>query len=233
MTNERLVRYCKENLDLKNVELGDEYYYSNLPLCIIDAVFSISIRYTATQNVVERFCKYFKIEKSRQDKNSYPPKETQLSINEFIDFYKQYDIDFFTKNIFDNRCRTSSRNGILKSEAVLEFAKVLQNFNVNYFQDINKSLLLNEDFEREIKKIKGQGSGISLAYFFMLAGSENLIKPDRMVKRFVEDATNETIPSNKLMQVFNDVFLILTKEFPHLTLRELDHEIWKYQRKNS
>ena len=52
-------------LDLKNAKLSDEYYYSCLPICIIDAVYSIGVTYKSVQNTVSRYADYFGIEKFR------------------------------------------------------------------------------------------------------------------------------------------------------------------------
>jgi hypothetical protein len=226
MYSNEISKYCINKLDLNNAILSNEYYYSNLPLCIIDAVFSISIKYTTTQNVVQRFSSYINIDKFRQYGSSFPRIDKQYSINQFIDFYEENNIDFITNNVYKNKCRTSTVNGILKSKAVLEFAKVLQKHEINYFQDLTK-VVNNANFERDIKHIKGQGSGISLSYFFMLAGDENLIQPDRMVERFVEDCIGKKLSTNELTQLFLKVIKILKDTYPNLTLRELDHEIWK------
>lgn len=228
MYSNEISKYCINKLDLNNTKLSNEYYYSSLPLCIIDAVFSISIQYTTTQNVVQRFSNYANIDKFRQYGSNFPQINKQYSINQFIDFYKENDIDFVTNNVYKNRCRTSTVNGILKSKAVLEFAKVLQKYEINYFQDLAK-VMNNANFEKDIKYIKGQGSGISLSYFFMLAGDENLIKPDRMVERFVEDCIGKKLSTNELTQLFSKVIKILKVTYPNITLRELDHEIWKFK----
>ena len=36
--------------------LPDEYRYASLPICVVDAVFSIGVRYISTQRVVKNFC---------------------------------------------------------------------------------------------------------------------------------------------------------------------------------
>ena len=43
---DQLVDFCKNTLTLEDVKLGDEFYYQSLPLCVIDAVFSIGVRYS-------------------------------------------------------------------------------------------------------------------------------------------------------------------------------------------
>lgn len=57
-----------------------------------------------------------------------------------------------------------------------------------------------------------------------------LLSSHRMIRRFVEEHTGQALSSFELTQLFNEVIGILKSDFPHLTLRELDHEIWKYQR---
>lgn len=54
------------------------------------------------------------------------------------------------------------------------------------------------DFEAEITQIPCQRSGISLRYLYMLAGSEEFIKPDRMINRFVYEATGKLLALKKL-----------------------------------
>ena len=224
----QFIQISINKLDLNNAKLDIGHYYSSLPHCIIDAVFSIGIKYTATRNVVERFSKYLELDTFRKFGSDFPNTDEQYSINQFIDFYQNDEIDFITIDVYKNKCRTSTVNGILKSEAVLEFAKVLQQYEINYFQDLAK-VINNASFERDIKYIKGQGSGISLSYFFMLAGDENLIKPDRMIERFVTDCIGKKLSTYELTKLFPDAIKKLNTDYPNLTLRELDHEIWKHQ----
>jgi BarA-like signal transduction histidine kinase len=63
----------------------------------------------------------------------------------------------------------------------------------------------------------------------LLAGDENFIKADRMTERFVENCIKKKLSTNELIQLFSNVIKDLKSDFPNLTLRELDHEIWKYQ----
>ncbi|MFS0809480.1 hypothetical protein [Shouchella sp. 1P01AA] len=57
MTNEalKIANYCRQELDLKQAQLPDEYYYSHLTLCVIDSVFSIGVRYEGVRNTVKRY----------------------------------------------------------------------------------------------------------------------------------------------------------------------------------
>ena len=229
MENRTIADCCKRLLDLKNARLGEEYYYSSLPLCVIDAVFSIGIRYTITRNVVNNFCTKIKINRSRKYGNTYPSIENQFSIESLLNLYNQFSIDDITDTFFRSRNRTSTKNGILKSEAVLHFATVLKKNEINYFQDL-PPFIGNEEFENCLKEIPGQGSGISTSYFYMLAGEENFIKADRMIIRFIQKCIHRTPTANEASRLIINALEILKEEFPNLTPRILDHVIWNYQR---
>jgi hypothetical protein len=223
-----IAEFCKAKLDLRNATLPDEYGYQSLPLCIIDAVFSIGVRYTGTRNTVSKFCRHCGLNETSQVR---PPNiATQLSIADFIAIYDRYGVTGMAEKIYQNRQRTSSDNGILKAEAVLEFARTLRRFEVNYFQDMGK-VFENPDFEVAIKKIRGQGSGLSLRYFYMLAGSDDYVKPDRMLARFIESAIHRSLTIEESHDVIVGASKLLAEEYPHLTPRALDHLIWKYQRR--
>jgi predicted ATPase len=64
------------------------------------------------------------------------------------------------EKVYQNKQRTSTSNGFLKAEAAYHFARVVQKFDVEYLQDVNK-ILGDEKFETDIARIPGQGSGDS------------------------------------------------------------------------
>jgi hypothetical protein len=131
--------------------------------------------------------------------------------------------------VFRNRQRTSPRSGILKAEAVQRFAEVLLHHKVQYFQDISRAAE-DESLEKSILAIPGQGSGLSLRYFWMLAGSDEFIKPDRMVLRFLESALSRPVSVHEAQNLLSGACDLLKKDHPNLTPRLLDHEVWKHQR---
>ncbi len=222
-----LVHHCMNCLDLNSVELDRDYGYDDLPSCVIDAVFSMGVTYTSTRNTVARFHSFFDIPQGEKSKNFSP--DNRLSVREFLKFYDEYGVEGMTEQVYQNRQRTSTRNGILKSEAVLRFSEVLAQYGVEYLENVGK-ILGNPDFEQEIQMIPGQRSGISLRYFYMLAGSDDFIKPDRMIDRFVRQATGKSFTPDEATDLIRKSCSILAKTYPGLTPRTLDSEIWRYQR---
>lgn len=220
---------CKKHLDLKNAKLSPEFYYNSLPLCVIDAVFSPGIRYSKTRQIVIDFCNKVGIKRLREYGSSYPPVEEQFSISSFLDIYRKRSVDEITDDFYRSRQRTSTRAGILKSVACFKFAKVLKDYGINYFQDL-PPLIGNKGLEDSIKKIPGQRSGLTINYFYMLAGEENFIKPDRWIIRFIESCLGRKVDSNEASSLIMSAHKILVSDFPTLTPRQLDHEFWKYKR---
>jgi hypothetical protein len=219
---DKVETFCYEQFaDKKDFVLPDEYSYGHLPLCVIDSVFSIGVRYEGVKNVIKRFCDYYKIDRISS--------KNELTTTDILALIEQLSIIELTEKVFQNRQRTSASNGILKSQAVVLFLKVLQKFRVERFGDIEK-IMTNVQFENEIKEIPGQKSGISLKYFFMLAGSDNLIKPDRMILRFLENITGQKLSLNNCQVIQIAVTERLKKRGFNITAKKLDNLIWSYQR---
>lgn len=227
-TIELISRCCIENLELKSAQLGNEYFYALMPLCVVDSVFSIGVNYKGVINTIKRLCDYFELEEYRNEAE-IPSIEGQVSTTQFLQLVEDKTPDFLASQIYKNRQRTSTSNGILKVEAVNRFLLVLKQFKTEYFQDI-PALINNIDFEKSIKEIPGQKSGISLKYFFMLAGSDDLIKPDRMIMRFLENITKQKVSLKDSQTILMNVSEELNKRGYSIAPRLLDNIIWNYQR---
>lgn len=207
--------------DKKEFELPSEYNYCHLPLCVIDAVFSIGVRYQSVTNTVNRFCNYFKIEKSSSNK--------ELTVSGFLALIEGESIQSIAENVFGNRQRTSAKNGILKAEAVMQFHQTLRKFHCESLNDV-KQFVNNNELEDAIKLIPGQKSGISFKYFLMLAGTDDLIKLDRMIGRFLESLGIKNITIYESQILFGHVVAQMSGFGFNLTPRKLDNLIWNYQR---
>ncbi len=100
------------------IEVADEYGYTSLPLCVIDSVFSIGVRYESVRNVIDRYCRRFDLPK-QAPKGTVPLRDQQESITGFLIRVVPIDADRLATEVFGNRQRTSARNGILKANAVV------------------------------------------------------------------------------------------------------------------
>ena len=110
--------------NLENAVLGREYFYHSLPLCVIDAVFSIGVLYRNAQKAVEAWCAVqypnWPIARTLSENRRY-------TIGDFVRLTDGKQGLALTQTFFGgNRQRTSTRNGILKADATVRFAKALQ-----------------------------------------------------------------------------------------------------------
>ena len=221
--------FCQHHLVLQGASLGDEYFYQSLPFCVIDAVYSIGVKYKGVQNVVKRYGEYFGLQEFREPRNQVPPTSEQQPLSELLEKMDALGIEKFTKEIFNNRQRTSPRAGILKSEAIFRFATVLCDNGMSFLQDV-PSRVLDARLAAQLGQISGQTSGISTSYFFMLVGTESLIKPDRWIGRFLKRCLNAEPDAEVAQFLISSACEILLTRYPDLTPRLLDNVIWNYER---
>ncbi|WP_170335518.1 hypothetical protein [Ruegeria arenilitoris] len=213
---------------LKPLPLPAEFFYASLPLCVIDAVFSIGVTYTSTANTVARFC-----ERQGWTMSLAPdaPRSTgEHTISEFLALFDGLTAEQMADDLFGNRQRTSTRSGILKAEAVRQYAEALQANGIEDFGDMTETRLTM--IKKQVRDIPGQGSGISFDYFRMLAGNDNLIKPDRMVQRYVAKALKmkpEHVTPEFARAVLQNAILVLTERGCNWSPRQLDYAIWHWE----
>ena len=224
-----LAKVLDANLDLAAADLPREYFYQSLPLCVLDAVFSIGIRYKQVENLVNRYCRHFNLRVYRDHGAPYQSVQEQEPISKFISRVESLGPQAFAQTVLENRTRTSAVNGILKADAALRFAHVLRRFDVDCFQDV-ASVLRDDSFVGAIKAIPGQGSGLSLSYFRMLCGDEDLAKPDRHVLAFLAGHLGYAATPQDAQRLLEEATAKLRQRYPDLTLRKLDYAIWNYQR---
>ena len=135
------IAYCETELDLHQKLViekktdPNETFYKSLPLCIIDAVFSIGVKYTSVMKAEENFISYFNLNIDRE----YPFKNKEYTIDQFIKDMKTFSsFDEAAAKGFKNKQRTSSCNGILKAEACYLVAKVFEGHKINTLDDFRK-----------------------------------------------------------------------------------------------
>ncbi|MBN8630055.1 MAG: hypothetical protein J0L76_04275 [Rhodobacterales bacterium] len=224
---ERLADYI-EAIGLVPAQDADAYRYASLPLCVIDAVFSIGVTYESTVATVARVCDRLgwpRLAPSRATRGAGPQGLTNL-----LEAHAGLTAEAAAEHIYGNRQRTSSKSGILKAEAVRLFAEALLTAGIDSFPDITPDRMGLA--EALVLGLPGQGSGIAFDYFRMLAGDDSFIKPDRMVLRFVATALDlPTEPNPRLSSV---LVLLAARELARRghdwTPRTLDYAIWVKQR---
>lgn len=195
--------------------------YASLALALIDAVWSIGVRYTGVLNVLHRY------RAARRGVGADPDRDTPADLIAFIGSCGGPDTFAAAVN---NRQRTSSRNGILKADAVLRVAQVLVDAEVQSTEDLAAA---TPDQLAEVRRswtaITGQGSGLSWDYFLMLAGRQG-VKADRMVRRFVADALG--VGEHEVSQRETHALITGAATQLQVPISRLDYAIWLHQSVN-
>jgi hypothetical protein len=224
-----VAQFVRDHIQLEGARLPDEFYYAHLPLCIIETIFSLGIRYQTVQLLIQRYGAHQGIPTYRPRSEALPARDQQQSVTAALALAESYGAEALAAKVFKNRCRTSTRNGILKADAVLRALRIFKRLGVEYLQDAQMLYSL-PSIEAEFRAIPGQGAGISWSYLLMLAGDENLIKPDRMIQRFLFTATGKTQTMQESQQILEAACAVLKAEYTNLTPRLLDYKIWEWQR---
>lgn len=203
--------------------------WCHLSLCVIDAVFSIGARYGSTWRVARRYADHAGLEPVTAPAASVAAGTyvgTEQALGDFRAGIQEFSDDEFA-DLLKNRQRTSTQSGILKSSAVRQYADVLIEHQVETLADV--SALLGDharvkEVESDLALVRGHGSGIRVAYLWMLAGDDHHVKADRMVMGWLRQVLGRAVQSAEAAE-------LVVAAAPGLaaTPWELDHAIWRRQ----
>jgi hypothetical protein len=196
--------------------------YESLALAILDAVWSIGVRYASVMNVLDRY------REARLRERADPERDTPQNLADVVDGVGGPEA---FAGVVSNRQRTSARGGILKAEAVRLAAGVLVAAGIATPQELAAASPGELAAVRDRwMKVAGQRSGISWDYFLMLSGSQG-VKADRMVCRFVAQA----LGVDELSVSPRQAHALVTAVAAHLDVdvSQLDYAIWLHQSGNS
>ena len=229
---EVVAAYADTHLDLESAQLSNAYYYQSLPFCIIDAVFSLGVRYGQVENVIRNAAKVTDWNIFRSNGSSFLSPHQQKKISDLLNEINEHKNPCQT--LFNNRgyANPSARNvpKVQKADLVHKFVGVLKRHEIETFQDL-ASYGNPDALDAELCALPALTSGVGVRYFRMLSGDENQVKPDRMIQRFIRDAIGKNLDANACVTVIQSACQIIKAKYSSLTPRLLDHEIWKFQRK--
>lgn len=203
--------------------------WCHLSLCVIDAVFSIGARYGSTWRAARRYADRARLEPVTAPAASVAAGDyasTEQALDSFRADTKELSDDEFA-DLLDNRQRTSPRGGILKALAVRQYVDVLADHQVETLGDVS-ALLSNhvrvKEVESELARIRGHGSGVRVAYLWMLSGDDHHVKADRMVIGWTSKVLGRSVWPVEASE------LIIVAAAPlGATPWELDHALWRRQ----
>jgi hypothetical protein len=202
--------------------------HTSVALAAIDSVWGINSRWTSVRNVIERY----RHARQRIDDGHSNPADTNDpdadTPEDLLAFIESCGGADAFADVVQNRQRTSTRNGILKAEAVRQVASVLRDHRIRTPADVlaassEQLAELREDWTQ----IPGQRSGLSLDAFLLGTGRGS-VKADRMVRRFVADALEA--PGEGSVKPARAAALVEeAAALAQIDARRLDAAIWQYE----
>lgn len=194
-------------------------YPRSLAMCVIDAIWSMGVRYGAVGNVVSRYREIRSAEGGDADQDG------ASDLLRCIDLL--HGADGFAESV-RNRQRVSTHPGaVRKAEAVHRAARALCDAGVETVVDLRAAAA--GPHATRVKglwlTLPGQGSGVSWHYLLMLAGLAG-VKPDRMICRFVARALGR----RRIAPAEAACLVVRAAELLDVSPRVLDHEIWRHER---
>jgi hypothetical protein len=193
-----------------------------LPLCILDATFGINTNYGQVQNVIARYCKYYRIQKIREPRTELPPRTAQISVSTFVGQIERLGPATFASSVVSNNGKV--RN-VLKAEIALQFARTVKGHGIETLQDMQNSLA-DRRLEADLRDIYGIGAG-ALGNFMALSGSDDRVHPSRHLIKFCEEATSTDLSADATVDLMHQAWDDLRSSYPGITLRMVDYEIWR------
>jgi hypothetical protein len=200
----------------------------HLPVCVLDAVFSINTRYSTTVAVCDRYATNQGLDPHLldvADAHSVIGTEAEQPVDALASLGRRLGPDRLAVEVLSNRGRTSTRGGILKAEAAVRYAEVLADADVHTLDDVAALL---PDFarldavERRLRAVPGNGGhDVRLGYLWMLAGDDEHSKPDRMVLRWIGGQLDRQVDVTTARRLLSE-----TAGELRCTPWELDHAIW-------
>jgi hypothetical protein len=133
-----------------------------------------------------------------------------------------------------NSQRTSPRGGIPKADAALRFARILVNHDVLDLRKAERLLAAETRYglvDADLAVVPGDGfGGVRRGYLWMLIGDDELIKPERMVLRWLARQGHQ-VDAAQARVLIEEVAQELTRRLrQRVTPWMVDHAIWMAER---
>ena len=208
------------SVPLRHIALPDEFFPAHLSVALIDAVFSSKGRHNSgTVPATERYCRWFRIARTRANQWDQPAPEAQETLTDMIEHFDELGMRRMIEEVFCTK-QVLPDAKVARVEFVLHAARELRRGGIEVLQDVQA--LPYEQIERTLGGCAGFGEAAS-RMFQMYTGNDNFVRGDECVRRFVADALGR-----KEVSAARAVRLVRRCAYElALSPRYLDNQIWR------
>jgi hypothetical protein len=203
--------------------------WAHLSLCVLDAVYSVGARYGGVARVCRAYAERAGLDPvtvAHRDIATVLGTAAEQPLEAFVADVHAVGVERFAGEVVRHRGRTSTRGGILKADAALRYAHTLLAHDVHHLGDLHRLFADADRFnqlEVRLRQVSGNGArDVRLGYLWMLTGQDDLVKPDRMVLRWLTRHSPTPVDPATARDLLAAVAQVVG-----CTPWELDHAIWR------
>ena len=184
---ERLTRAVVPLLPSSRPSLPGAFYPAHLSVALVDAVFDIPPRCDARAPEVfaERYCRRFKLERTRADPWRPPPSDAQETLGDLVEHYEALGADAM-EEVFGARVRFPG-TPLTRGAYVLWVACAIRRLRVDVLQDL--AARPPRTLRKALRALPGAGRPVARR-LLMYTGGDEFVLGDARVRRFVAHAIN-------------------------------------------
>ena len=205
-----------------HIALPGEFFPAHLSVALIDAVFRSTGKHNdGTVPATERYCRWFRIARTRANRWDQPALEVQETLTDMIGRFDALGVPRMAGEVFrTNQHLPAATSG--RVEFVLHGACELRRGGMEVLQDIQA--LPCEEIERTLQSCAGFGEAAT-RMFLMYTDDDDFVRGDDCVRRFVAGALgrNEVCAAKAERLVRHCAYELV------LSPRYLDDQIWRRQ----
>ena len=205
--------------------------YPHMGFIILDAVYSLQANYRSTvEPLLQRYCKKAAPELLWPLTEGHGPEHTAQDL---IDFVSNLDVEarlvLLNRQLAPGTSR-SRKGSVLKADAAIAVAKTLVAEGISTRDDFVKRAH-EPDVEKKVRDLPGIGIAC-WRYLLNLSGAET-VKPDTMILRWLNGTLGEQHSPEAAARIIEDATALLQDEGIDVTVRQIDHLIWRTQSEKS
>jgi hypothetical protein len=204
-------------------EFVDPPGYAHISLALVDAVYSIQLRYSAVRRVVAAYCQASGTPNQPLAARS-EPELRERGLDHLLDLAGASSGPELADRLFGGS--RSQTHGRLKADVCVEVARRLRAAGVADSDDLRQRAF-DADVKQAWTGVHGLG-WVTWQYFCALNGIDEL-KPDTMLMRFVTKTLGRRVDAVETNDLLSRVWKALLPSHPGLTKRALDHAIWRFE----